>query len=164
MLSGKVGLAPGTTTLTIGPGAVNLVGTQATQDPGVRIRHQDGSFRGADLGRYFDARPTDFDLSKIYGYTPVHRGWLVGKAVPSSDLGACCDSCASGGPCDGLGCGDIRGMLGKAVMAGLIALPAATGAFYGARRSAGMAAAGAAGGAVAGILFNALLARVAMSV
>lgn len=73
---GKVGVAPGTTTLVIGRGgSVSLVGTQ---DPGVKIRSASGELVGAELG-YFDARPTDMELSKIYGYTPVHRGWISGR-------------------------------------------------------------------------------------
>lgn len=97
--AGKVGIAPGTTTLTIGRGgSVTLVG-HATQDPGVVVRNAYGRLMGAELG-YFDAKPTDFDLSKIYGYTPVHRGWLVGK-LSTSNLGGCCSGCAVGGACSG---------------------------------------------------------------
>lgn len=81
--TGKVGVAPGTTTLNIRDGGVSLLGA-AQQDPGVIIRNIEGRLMGADLG-YFDAKPTDFDLSKIYGYTPVHRGWNVG--ILSGGLG-----------------------------------------------------------------------------
>lgn len=95
-MAGKVGVAPGTTTLNIRPGgSVNLVGVPVNtqQDPGVRIRNAYGQING--LG-YFDARPTDFELSKIYGYTPVHRGWITGQVS-----GACCGPCAVGGTCLG---------------------------------------------------------------
>lgn len=73
--AGSVGIAPGTTTISIGQGgSISLVGAQ--QDPGTAVRNAYGELKG--LGS-FDAKPTDFDLSKIYGYMPVHRGWMVGK-------------------------------------------------------------------------------------
>lgn len=98
--TGKVGVAPGTTTLNIRDGGgASLLGA-AQQDPGVIIRNIEGRLMGADLG-YFDARPTDFDLSKIYGYTPVHRGWNVG--ILSGGSGSCCSGCEVGGSCGGLG-------------------------------------------------------------
>lgn len=102
----RVGVAPGTTTLTIGSGGtVNLMGhlgldrRPAQQDPGVKVRNAYGQLMG---GSHFDARPTDFDLAKVYGYLPVHRGWISGKLSTAGDLGACCSGCAVGGPC-GLG-------------------------------------------------------------
>jgi len=129
-MPGKVGVAPGTTTLTIGPdGRPQLV--------------------GAGLG-YFDAKPTDFDLSTIYGYTPVRRGWLRGEIVPGG-LGACCQSCADGGPCDSE-LGDTDVSISTVWLSVLVAGGAAAGAAMGGRRSAGWGTAGAAGGALAGLV------------
>ena len=86
---GKVGVAPGTTTLKIGPGgAVTLA---------------DHAQAGSSLG-YFDARPTDFDISRSYGYTPRRRGWIYGWPSVAPDSAPCCASCGAGGPCaSGLG-------------------------------------------------------------
>lgn len=86
---GKVGIAPGTTTLNIGRGgSVTLVGPALAQ-------------QGHGGIGYFDARPTDFEMAKVYGYLPRRRGWISGMPGVSQDLGACCASCAGGGPCSG---------------------------------------------------------------
>lgn len=86
---GKVGIAPGTLTLDIGRGgSVTLVG------PALDRQHNGG------MG-YFDARPTDFEMSKVYGYLPRRRGWITGVPGVAPGLGACCASCAGGGPCAG---------------------------------------------------------------
>ena len=103
---GKVGIAPGTTTLNIQPGgSVNLVGV--TQDPGVSIRNQEGNLAG--LG-YFDARPTDMELAKIRGYVPVHRGWISAKVKTTPLSDSCCPACESGsGSCPSLSAADLFG-------------------------------------------------------
>lgn len=83
-LHGKVGIAPGTTTISIGRGGtVTLLGTQmAQQDPGVTVRNAYGQLSSS----YFDARPTDFEMVPRRGYLPVHRGWVTGR-LSGAELG-----------------------------------------------------------------------------
>lgn len=93
---GKVGISPGTTTLNIGSGGgITLVGVNTQQDPGRTVRNAYGQL----MGPSFDARPTDFEQAKRRGYVPVHRGWISGKLSGAELYGACCSSCAGGGPC-----------------------------------------------------------------
>lgn len=58
----NVGTAPGTTTLTI---------------PRAQMRPTPRSLEGA-LGTVY---PTDFDLSKMYGYLPYNTGWISGRLI-----------------------------------------------------------------------------------
>jgi hypothetical protein len=76
-LYGKVGIAPGTTTISIGRGGtITLLGSQNTQqDPGVTVRNAYGQLSNT----YFDARPTDFEMAPRRGFLPVQRGWITGK-------------------------------------------------------------------------------------
>lgn len=69
-MPGKVGIAPGTTTLTFDQTDVQLVGPTS------------------GLG----AVPSDFELAKMYGYLPVHSGWLVGKIEKGGGLGQATDT------------------------------------------------------------------------
>lgn len=62
-----VGTAPGTTTLTI-PSAAMTAPSVAQMAP--TPRSLDGS-----LGTVY---PTDFDVSRMYGYLPYNTGWIVG--------------------------------------------------------------------------------------
>lgn len=93
---GKVGISPGTTTLTIGRGgSTTLVGHGlGQQDP---VQRAYASLM--QLG-YFDARPSDFDMSKVYNYMPARRGWISAK-LDGAGLGACCSGCAVGTACAG---------------------------------------------------------------
>jgi hypothetical protein len=147
-MNGKVGVAPGTLTMNLQPGGqLTLVGTEEPlvawppvnrqQDPGVVVRSQTGVLKGLD---YFDARPTDFDLSKIYGYTPVARGWITGELDD-----ACCGPCGVGEPLSGIDVGLEVGMT-----LGTAALGAALGAMALHKQGPGWAAAGA--GAIGALL------------
>jgi hypothetical protein len=103
-LEGKTGTAPGTTTLTVGPGPVELVGAgpagtglggyysrfgryryadPVRQDPGVRIRNNYGALKGANLGIVL---PTDFDMARMRGYLPYMTGWLPGTITYQPDV------------------------------------------------------------------------------
>lgn len=74
----RVGVSPGTTTM------LALGRTNTSQDPGVIVRNADGHLRGLGAAR----GPSDFDLAKVYGYLPVHRGWISGRpALSGSALG-----------------------------------------------------------------------------
>lgn len=90
---GKVGVSPGTTTLNIQRGgSVTLLGQNTHQDPGTSVRNAYGQLMGP-------GRPTDFDQAARRGYLPVQRGWISGRLSGADLLGACCSSCANGGPC-----------------------------------------------------------------
>lgn len=71
---GKVGVAPGTTTLTYRGGRAQLVGLG--DDSGVIVRNASGVPTPPMSGGLGMITPTDFDLSKIYGYLPVNSGWI----------------------------------------------------------------------------------------
>jgi hypothetical protein len=58
--------------------------TNTSQDPGVIVRNADGHLRGLGAA----PGPSDFDLAKVYGYLPVHRGWISGRpALSGARLG-----------------------------------------------------------------------------
>lgn len=100
-LEGTTGTAPGTTTLTIPPGAkgpVTLVGAglggyyqfgrysrrgPVKQDPGVLVRNNYGQLKGAGLGTVL---PTDFDMAKMRGYLPYMTGWFPGNITFQPDV------------------------------------------------------------------------------
>lgn len=75
----NVGTAPGTTTFTI---------PQQPQMSPTR-RSLDGS--GA-LGTVY---PTDFDLSRMYGYLPYNTGWISGKLIEAAQASALGQEAAS---------------------------------------------------------------------
>lgn len=91
LISGMVGVSPGTTTLRLGEGG------RGRQDPGVTVRNNDGYLMGGGLGIV----PNDFELAKIYGYLPVHEGWIT--QYPNRDT-----------VFSGLGCGGGCSRMGAA--------------------------------------------------
>jgi hypothetical protein len=98
-LSGKTGTAPGTTTITIPPGAGPpvLVGGlggyyqmgrynrhgSVRQNPGVLVRNAYGDLKGAGLGVVL---PTDFDMAPMRGYLPYMTGWIPGTVTYQPDV------------------------------------------------------------------------------
>ena len=80
----RVGVSPGTTTM--------MLGENTTQDPGVIVRNADLQLRGLDDHR----GPSDFELAPMYGYLPVHRGWVSGRPALSGGLGSTADGTSKG--------------------------------------------------------------------
>lgn len=72
----NVGTAPGTTTLML---------------PRAEVTRNGRSLNGA-LGTIY---PTDFDLSKMYGYLPYNSGWISGKLVEEANAMALGEEAAS---------------------------------------------------------------------
>lgn len=71
-LNGKVGTAPGTTTLRLDGSLGSPWGPQYP-DPSQRYMPRGATVYGGAMV------PHDLELAKIYGYTPVMQGWVVGQ-------------------------------------------------------------------------------------